>query len=195
MDHDLKIPADKRHEFARPLGKLVSGSRKETIAEIADYFKKQVQLGEVFDFYLVGDIVTLDFLDHPFLKSYVKLCVIDEKTQRKQIEIEFKQEFPQIFELKCPAGTIPRTCWQVLKEITKSPQKTVLRITEGEEDLLVLPLIMNLPLNDSITHYVFYGQPPITDAKLEIPEGIVMVKVTEEIQKKVQKYINIMEKF
>ena len=74
-------------------------------------------------------------------------------------------------------------------------KKTLLKITKGEEDLLVLPLVLELPLEENVKNFVFYGQPPITDSKHAIPEGIVLVDVNIEIQNKVKKYINLMEKF
>ena len=70
----------------------------------------------------------------------------------------------------------------------------MLKITEGEEDLLVLPLVLEIPLEKKLQNYVFYGQPPITDSKHSIPEGIVMVKVNKIIQTGVKKYIELMEK-
>ena len=70
----------------------------------------------------------------------------------------------------------------------------MLKITEGEEDLLVLPLVLEIPLEKKIKNFVFYGQPPITDSKYTIPEGIVMVSVNKTIQQGVKKYIELMEK-
>jgi len=54
-----------------------------------------------------------------------------------------------------------------------------------------------IPLEEKKTtkQLVFYGQPPITDAKVIIPQGIVIVDVRKKIKKVVRKYISLMEKY
>ncbi|MFX1443937.1 MAG: DUF359 domain-containing protein [Promethearchaeota archaeon] len=194
MDHNLILPENKRHEFSQPLGKLIAGNREDTILKIEKYFKildkKKVEI----NFYLVGDIVTHDFLANQFLKFFIKLCIIDEKTQRNYINLEFEDFFEEVSEFQSPAGAIPKESWSLLRNIVLTNKRTVLKITEGEEDLLVLPLILEIPLRKNVKSYVFYGQPPITDSKHTIPEGIVMVSVNKAIQKGVRKYIELMKK-
>ncbi|TFG26632.1 MAG: DUF359 domain-containing protein [Promethearchaeota archaeon] len=194
MDHNLGIPHKKRHEFSQPLGKLISGKREDTILEIESYFKELFKTNTNINFYLVGDIVTQDFLANNFLKSFIKLCIIDEKTQRNHINIDYRDFFEEVIEFQSPAGSIPKESWNLLKKIILSNKRTILKITEGEEDLLVLPLVLEIPLQKNIKNYVFYGQPPITDSKHNIPEGIVMVNITKGIQTGVKKYIALMEK-
>ena len=82
MDNHLQIPDDKRHLFSQPLDTLIHGSRKETIPKVEEQFKKLVKEKGNLCFYTVGDIVTKDFLSNEFLKSFVRLCIIDEKTKR-----------------------------------------------------------------------------------------------------------------
>ncbi|TFF99966.1 MAG: DUF359 domain-containing protein, partial [Promethearchaeota archaeon] len=96
--------------------------------------------------------------------------------------------------LKNPKGTISEKSWDILEKIVFSGKRTLLKITDGEEDLLVLPLISLLPLNNERIDFVFYGQPPITDSKQNIPEGIVMVQLNREIKKTVNKFLKFMEK-
>jgi len=194
MDHNLGIPQKKRHEFSQPLGKLISGKREDTILEIESYFKELFKTNKNINFYLVGDIVTQDFLANNFLKSFIKLCIIDEKTQRNHINIDYQDFFEEVIEFQSPAGSIPKESWNLLKKIILSNKRTILKITEGEEDLLVLPLVLEIPLQKNIKNYVFYGQPPITDSKHNIPEGIVMVNITKGIQTGVKRYITLMEK-
>ncbi len=50
-----------------------------------------------------------------------------------------------------------------------------------------------MPLNDKVKNLVFYGQPPITDSKKPIPEGIVMVDVEKRIQKVVNRFVRMMK--
>jgi uncharacterized protein (UPF0218 family) len=194
MDHNLTLPKDKRHEFSQPLGKLIAGTREDTILEVETYFKTLVRKKIKINFYLVGDIVTQDFLANQFLKPFIKVCIIDEKTQRNHINLEYEDFFEKIIEFQSPAGAIPKESWKLLRNIVRSNKRTVLKITEGEEDLLVLPLVLEIPLEKKVKHFVFYGQPPITDSKHTIPEGIVMVNVNRTVQKGVKKYIDLMKK-
>ena len=194
MEYNLRIPQDKRYEFAQPLDKLISGKREETLLKVEDIIKNYIKSNLSINLYIVGDIVTKDFLANQFLKSFIKLCIIDEKTQRKKIYIE-TENFEEIVELENPQGTIQKESWSLLKNIIESKKKTLLKITKGEEDLLVLPIVLELPLEENVKNFVFYGQPPITDSKHEIPEGIVLVDVNKEIQNKVKKYVSLMEKF
>ncbi|MHA1491508.1 MAG: DUF359 domain-containing protein [Promethearchaeota archaeon] len=195
MDYNLRIPWEKRYKFAEPLDKLIAGTRENTLEVVDNLFKRDVKSGENFNFYIVGDVVTKDFLANPFLSSFVKTCIIDQKTQRGHINVDFEDFFAEIIEFRNPKGTIQKECWFLLRTIVKSKKRTLLKITEGEEDLLVLPLILELPIEEGVKNFVFYGQPPITDSKLDIPEGIVIVEVNAANQNKVKEYINIMEKF
>jgi len=191
---DLSLPKNKRHEFSQPLGKLIAGKREDTIYEVETYFKALVKKKPKINFYLVGDIVTQDFLANQFLKSFIKVCIIDEKTQRNRINLEYEDFFEEVIEFQSPVGAIPKESWALLRKIVLSNKRTVLKITEGEEDLLVLPLVLEIPLEKDVKNFVFYGQPPITDSKHTISEGIVMVGVNKTIQKGVKKYIELMEK-
>ena len=192
MPNNLKIPEKERHKFSQPLGKLIAGTRKETIPQVENYIKQYSQKYNSIQIYLVGDIVSKDFLKNSYLKRFIKLCIVDEKTQRNKIELGFDTFFDEIIEFKNPSGTISKDSFNLLEQIIHSNRRTLLKITKGEEDLLVLPLVVLLPLNEKIITLVFYGQPPITDSKHPIPEGIVMVKVNKRIQKSVQKFISIM---
>ncbi len=194
MDFNLNIPRNKRHEFSQPLGKLIAGKREKTLLEVEIFFKKLIKKTPNINFYLVGDIVTIDFLSNPFLKSFIKLCIIDEKTQRERINIKNQSFFEEIIEFQSPPGTIPKESWTLLRKIIQSNKRTLLKITEGEEDLLVLPLVLEIILEKNMKNFVFYGQPPITDSKITISEGIVLVDVNKTIQKVVKKYIDLMKK-
>ncbi|MFX1500939.1 MAG: DUF359 domain-containing protein [Promethearchaeota archaeon] len=195
MDYNLRIPHENRHLFAEPLDILIAGSRKETIAQVINIFQDYLRSENFLNFYLVGDIVTKDFLSNHFLKSFVKICIIDEKTKRNQINIEFEEFFEQTIELNNPEGTINKDCWKLFREVIKSEKKTLIKIIEGEEDLLLLPLILEIPIIEGVKNFAFYGQPPITDSNFVIPQGIVIVDVDKKIQEKVKKFISTMEKY
>ncbi len=193
MNKDLKIPHEQRYKFAEPLDILIAGTRENTIKEVENIFREKAENGEHFNFYLIGDIVTKDFLANQFLKQFLKLCIIDEKTKRAQMKIQIEGDFHYFFEIRNPAGMISKESWFILKKIINSGGKALLKVTEGEEDLLILPLILELPTEGDTKNYAFYGQPPITDANMDIPQGIVIVEINEATQKKVQKLIDIME--
>jgi len=194
MHENLKIPEKERHSFTQPLGKLIVGSRSETIPKVENLIKKFLNSGFKINVYLVGDIVTNDFLINQFLREFIKLCIVDEKTQRSQINIQNEEYFEEIIEFKNPKGTIRKESFNLLEQIILSNKRTLLKIIEGEEDLLVLPLVITLPLIHNLKCLVFYGQPPITDSKNPIPEGIVMVDVNKRTQKTVKRFLSIMLK-
>ncbi|MDX1797096.1 MAG: DUF359 domain-containing protein [Candidatus Lokiarchaeia archaeon] len=195
MDLNLRIPQDKRYLFAEPLDILIAGTREETITQVENIFKDKTKSGIKINFYIVGDIVANDFLRNKFLKNFVKICIIDEKTRRNQIDLDFEDYFEHTVKCQNPEGTISKECWNILRNIIISEKRTLIKITKGEEDLLILPLILEIPLIEGVKNYCFYGQPPITDSNFVIPEGIVIVDVDENIQEKVKNVIGIMEKY
>ncbi len=194
MNFNLKLPTKQRSKFAEPLDVLIAGSRQDTILEVENIFKDYEKSKVKFQFYLVGDIVTQDFLSNAFLKTHIKLCVIDKKTKRVEVNVEGKQFFERTVEFENETGTIQKESWPLLKEIINSNKRTLLVITEGEEDLLVIPLVLQLPLESNVKRYVFYGQPPITDAEFTIPQGIVVADIDAGIQNKVKELVSLMEK-
>jgi len=72
MASNLNVPKNKRSDFSQPLGKLIAGKREDTIQEVEVFFKNLVKKKPNINFYLVGDIVTIDFLSNPFLKKFIK---------------------------------------------------------------------------------------------------------------------------
>ena len=82
MGKELKIPANQRHKFSQPLGKLIAGSREETISSVVEILKDLLKENLTINCYLVGDIVTEDFINDDFLCSLVKVSIIDGKTKR-----------------------------------------------------------------------------------------------------------------
>ncbi|MHA1234263.1 MAG: DUF359 domain-containing protein [Promethearchaeota archaeon] len=192
MNDNLKIPSNERHKFSQPLGKLYAGTREETIVEVEKAIKEFLKKGFEVSVYLVGDIVTQDFLANNFLKTLISLCIVDEKTQRNSIKIEIEDFFEEIIEFENPQGGIKKESFTLLKDIVQSKKRTLLKVIVGEEDLLVLPLVLSIDLIDKMKNLVFYGQPPVTDSKKTIPEGIVMVDVEKRIQKVVDKFVGMM---
>ncbi|MFX1317049.1 MAG: DUF359 domain-containing protein [Promethearchaeota archaeon] len=195
MEYNLKVPNKLRFKFAEPLDILIAGTREETLIQVENIFRDFLISNKNPNFYIVGDIVTTDFFTNPFLKTFIKVCIIDEKTQRNHIEINFEGFFEDVIKFQNPQGSIQKDSWDLFKSVIESNKRTLIKIIDGEEDLLVLPLIMGLPIEGQTKNFVFYGQPPITDSEFIIPEGIVIVDVDEKIQKKVKETIALMEKF
>ncbi|MFX1377622.1 MAG: DUF359 domain-containing protein [Promethearchaeota archaeon] len=195
MDFNLRIPKDKRHLFTEPLDILIAGSREETIIQVENIFKDYLKSKKSLNFYIVGDIVAHDFLSNQFLKKFIKICIVDEKTQRSHTNLDFEEFFEQIIEFQNPEGTINKECWKLFREVINSEKRTLIKITEGEEDLLILPLVLEIHPANGVKNFCFYGQPPITDSNFIIPEGIIIVNVDRNIQEKVKTVISIMERF
>ncbi|MFW9988353.1 MAG: DUF359 domain-containing protein [Candidatus Odinarchaeota archaeon] len=195
MEYNLRIPYKKRHLFTEPLDILIAGSRNDTIAQVENIFQEYIRIKKILNFYIVGDIVANDFLSNPFLKNFIKICIIDEKTQRSHINLEFEEFFEHTIEFQNPEGTINKDCWKLFREVIKSEKKTLIKVIDGEEDLLILPLILEIPLLEGIKNFAFYGQPPITDSNFMIPEGIVIVDIDKNSQEKDKKLISIMDQF
>ncbi len=195
MDHNLRIPLDRRESFSEPLDILIAGTREETLIQVENILKDYLESGASVNFFIVGDIVAKDFLSNEFLRSFIKICIVDEKTQRNHIVIDYEDFFEKTVEFQNPEGTIQKGCWNLWREIIKSEKKTLIKITEGEEDLLVLPLVLEVPIKEGHKNFAFYGQPPITDSKFMIPEGIVIVDIDRGVKEKVKTVISLMEKF
>jgi uncharacterized protein (UPF0218 family) len=197
MQFNLKIPVDKRHKFAKPLDKLIAGSRQETIPEVERIIKDYELNNYKINVYIVGDVVKEDFLSNLYLRPFVKLCIVDEKTKRKKFESGTKEFFEETVDFINPEGTLQKESWKILEKLIISNKPSQLKIVQGEEDLLLLPLVLLIPLEEKKTtkQLVFYGQPPITDAIPPIPQGIVIVDVRKKIKKVVRKYISLMEKY
>ncbi len=190
MYRSLGIPEDRRDLFAKPLGYLISGKRNVTIPKVVEYFKK---ISSEINIFTVGDIVTQDFIANEFLLPLIRLSIIDGKTKREKIKITFEGIFEKVTEFKNPAGMVHKDSWSLINQTINSKKKTLIKIVEGEEDLLVIPLIMELSFEKKIKNFIVYGQPPITDSKIKIEEGIVLVEVTKKIKKKISDILETMK--
>lgn len=109
----------------------------------------------------VGDFVSYNILAaniHP------DIVVVDHKIMRKSIDpIEFEREYINV---PNPAGTINAKAQQVLSQAAEKCKHLAV-IADGEEDLLVLPLMAFMPEGSVI----IYGQPR---------EGMVVITLTEK---------------
>lgn len=160
-----------RAELKVPLGRLLTGKPSDTVT----------LLGEVLQelkppmFAVVGDFSTKNILEAEYEPD---LVVIDHRVMRLEIE-PLDLGGRMVLRAKNLQGTVDEESWAALEEaITLKSRAAV--IVEGEEDLLVLPLISLMPLGSLIV----YGQPR---------EGMVVVEVTEERKRWAGCFMNRME--
>jgi uncharacterized protein (UPF0218 family) len=105
------------------------------------------------------------------------IAVIDHRISRKPVKpIQFKRDQVKVVN---HAGTISVDAQQVLQDAVTLNKKIGI-VVEGEEDLLVLPLMSIMPTKSIIV----YGQPQ---------EGMVVVKLTGERRRWAQKFMTFME--
>ena len=129
-------------ETVRELTKLLSMCRPPLFASVGDYVS-----GNVLAAGLEPDLLVVD---HRIMRVNVD-PVAHGLRQVKVVN---------------PAGTIQEGAWRALEEAITLKRKLAV-VVEGEEDLLVLPLMVSMPKGSVIV----YGQPR---------EGLVAVTVTEE---------------
>jgi len=166
------LPDDERRYFKDPLDVVLTSD--EEIEEFVSLIKNNKDICKIIT---VGDESTRTLLEK---KLTPNLAIIDDHVQRKKVDIVDINDF---FEVKAsnPAGTITLEVWKIITDVLKKDDiKIIIKIT-GEEDLLVLPAILETPYNSK----VLYGQPN---------EGLVVVTVTEEMKIKVKNLIQKMVK-
>jgi hypothetical protein len=150
---DLTISEEIRPLLKKPFGKVFKGKDLKPAEEI----KKNLKGEKVI---VVGDVTLKNILAVGIKPS---LAIIDLKTKRKiKKNSVFKEKVAKV---KNPPGMITKDLWDKIHE--SMGKKGSLIVVDGEEDLAVLPCIIEADW-DSV---VLYGQPD---------EGIVLVRVTEE---------------
>ncbi len=168
FSEDLKLAEDLRGEFQKPFGELLKNGQ--------DLSKNKNNL-----VITVGDVTAKIFNEKSLEQN---ISVIDFKVARKNkfsniSELGFTGE-EKIFQADNPAGYITSDVFRTISKIFKSDLrgKIILRIN-GEEDLVVLPLVLCSSLNTTI----YYGQPP-QRLGFAGQAGIVRVVVSEESKNK-----------
>ena len=167
----LNLPESMRVELKKPLGKLITGLPNETV----NLLRREVTQKNPPYFAVVGDFTSKNILDAGLEPD---LVVVDNRVMRSEVPPLDLGERLKITAVN-QAGTINPSAWNALGEavILKS---RVSVIVEGEEDLLVLPLISLTPIGSLIV----YGQPR---------EGMVVVEVTKKIKGWVEDFLSRME--
>ncbi len=160
----MKLPESLREQLKAPLGILLKDTSKENILHHIP--KDSVII-------TVGDATTEKMISFGLIPS---LSIVDgfEKRQKRAIPSNDVAKIP----CDNPAGEITAQSVNAIKDALKS-NVPVQIVVNGEEDLLVLPVCVHAPQNT----VVLYGQPN---------EGLVIVKVTQEIRNKTQQLLNLM---
>ncbi len=167
----LRLPESLRKELGKPKGIIFEGTAEENAPKV----KKFIQENGIKFVIAVGDVVGKALHD---AKIFPNVIVTDGQTKRKILETQLAFEGYKTIHARSPAAVISKEAWQKIREICTglNEQSRIHMIIEGEEDLLALPFIVELPENS----IVVYGQPnvgavviPVTQSKKFLIENLM----------------------
>lgn len=154
-----------------PLGQLIAGEPSETVPRLVHILEtKNPPM-----FAVVGDYTSKNILEAGLDPDII---VLDYRVMRRDVD-PLDHGDRRILRAKNPRGTVDQEAWSTLEEAVTLNSKSAV-IVEGEEDLLVLPLISLMPLGSVIV----YGQPR---------EGMVLVEASEERKGWAESFMGRME--
>lgn len=155
----LLLPEDKRSHFKAPFG-VVHPDIRSILPDLAG---KTV--------YTVGDVVTCSLIRSGIVPA---IAVIDGHSMREPFNGP-QGDFRRCYRVTNPSGTLTNELIRVLQRAVSDPDALI--FVEGEEDLAVLPLVLEAPLGAVI----LYGQPG---------EGVVLCEVTPEAKHKAREMLS-----
>lgn len=168
------VPEEMRESLTKPFGKLV-----KNISDIDKFIDERNML------FAIGDIIVINLFRQNLIAD---ISIVDHKTRRVPVADNEKELLKKIsgkqnvLNTENNPGNIERRAVGVirkaLEEYFSTKQKQTI-VIDGEEDLLVLPIVALAPLES----VVLYGQPD---------KGIVMIKVSEKKKKEVKYLLNRM---
>jgi len=164
----LKLPENLRRQLKIPLGDLIKEEDVSKEKILSKINSKAIVI-------TVGDKITENLINFGIIPQ---IQVIDGLEKRNQRNIPIDETISTELTCKNPPGEITEESMQTIQKAF-SCELPVRVIVKGEEDLLVIPVCIFAPENS----VVMYGQPN---------EGLVLVRVTPEIQAKVQKILDSM---
>lgn len=167
----LVLPLNMRSELKEPLGQLLRGEPSETVEELRRILCER----EPPMLAVVGDFTTKNLLEAGLKPDVV---VVDHRVMRVDVDPLDHAE-RRILRCDNRQGTVNARAWAVLEEAV-SLKSSAAVIVEGEEDLLVLPLILLMPEGSLIV----YGQPR---------EGMVVVEASGERKGWAEEFLARME--
>jgi len=188
---ELKLPDEMREDLRKPLGKVITGSVNQLLETAGKVFRSINPLRRSSSeasrskprptiVIAVGDIITDSLLKAGYDPD-IKIIDLRSRRQKVTATVNSNNLNKKIFVNK--PGTINSKTSLEIKDSIKRfliSKENQLVVVEGEEDLLALPAILFAPLNS----VVLYGQFDI---------GVVMVEVTEEKKKEIEKIISDFE--
>jgi len=167
----LVAPRELRPELAKLHGELIAGTEAETLPKVNDYLKRErpPYLGGC------GDVISKNLFKTDFFPD---LVVVDGKTHAQGVRHRLPSDYTRRSTDNVTGG-VTLAAWRSIEAATASGKRTIIEVTGGEEDLLLIPMVLLAPDNAIIA----YGQPPVTDIEPPIPAGAVMVKVTPAVRR------------
>jgi len=154
----LLLTRELRSLLKLPLGEVLTGNETETMKRLRSIVAKQKPPRVI----CVGDRVSRNAMDAGET-SWIK--IVDGREMRRETGL---QEFRgrRVFLVVNEQGTINYLAWEAVAEAIKHESSLV--IVRGEEDLLVLPAIIEASENSIVA----YGLPP--------QAGVTVVKVNRD---------------
>lgn len=169
----LRIPNGLRGRLRRPLGFFIAGPHAEFKA------KKYIEHIKPVKVATIGDVVSSTLHE---AKLHIDIAVIDGKTLRS-VGRQYSFKSSHTFKVRNPPGTISIEAWNTLRKALEINGE-VLVLVDGEEDLLVIPVVILAPENSVVA----YGQPPLWG-----DEGIVIIEVDMGRRREFVNYLREMD--
>ncbi len=178
----LVMPENLRPELQQPLGRLITTA--QDIERALDVARKAICV------VTVGDMATKTLFAADFVPD---VAIVDGKIMRTPVAdfVDMLAHFSRVEAVTSGPGYIAGTAAQAIrKSIAGGKGESYAINVNGEEDLLLLPVVAYAPLGT----VVYYGQPPIVGSWTSQPvaEGLVEVVVTEAKKREVE---GLLEKF
>ena len=151
----LKLPKSLRKELKEPLGEL-----HKSVNLIEKILQKQLKKDKLI--IAIGDVTSINLIN---IGIQPQICIVDNLTQREPIEHNLNHT-RNIKYVDNPAGVLTEIFIEICKQsiMEASSDNPIIIQVKGEEDLAVLPCVINSPKDT----FILYGQPN---------EGIVLVRV------------------
>jgi uncharacterized protein (UPF0218 family) len=154
----LKLPRYLRKELRKPFGQLY-----DSIDLIKEPLQKQLSENKLI--IAIGDVTSINLVEIGIIPQ---ICIVDNLTQREPIQHNLNHT-NNIKYVDNPAGVLTEdfieTCISSIRQSSENNTSLIIQV-DGEEDLAVLPCVLNSPKDA----FILYGQPN---------EGVVLVKVDE----------------
>ncbi len=196
---NLRLPPSLIPELQKPFGTFIKvedglPSPEQRVATLLQNESSQGNL-----VICVGDFVAKSLIKEQFIPDMLIIDNFTQRTKKADFELTFEH---QLWTLENKPGEINASTWTFLKNELKNLKKSNFNyiaqnssvedsqkrivsviVIQGEEDLLVLPAILEAPIGS----FVLYGQPPMVG---DGSTGIVLIEITEEIKELVDQLLS-----